>query len=232
MQDLSWILLTLKEYPKNLNMIINRTQVLSDSVYLDCGLLVFLKWHNFRWKWIKWISRHWSDATKPTYLYRLMDMDQTWNNFISRVNILWTNYLMRWSVMSNLRHVNLRDTIATDSDGQQDNQSVMTQISTVRIFLCKNAYVNTEGLNSLIKWLSYMMTSSNGNIFRVTGSLWVEFPGHRWIPLTKASDAELWFFSLLWAWTTVEWAIATTVIWDVIAPIMMSLEWVSLDATM
>ena len=35
-----------------------------------------------------------------------------------------------------------------------------------------------------------MMTSSNGNIFRVTGHLCGEFTGHRWIPLTKASDAE------------------------------------------
>ena len=34
------------------------------------------------------------------------------------------------------------------------------------------------------------MTSSNGNIFRVTGPLCEEFTGHRWIPLTKASDAE------------------------------------------
>ena len=29
------------------------------------------------------------------------------------------------------------------------------------------------------------MTSSNENIFRVTGLLWGEFTGHRWIPLTK-----------------------------------------------
>ena len=42
-----------------------------------------------------------------------------------------------------------------------------------------------------------MMTSSNGNIFRVTGPLCGEFTGHRWIPLTKASDAELWCF--LWS---------------------------------
>ena len=35
------------------------------------------------------------------------------------------------------------------------------------------------------------MTSSNGNIFRVTGPLCGEFTGHRWIPLTKASDTEL-----------------------------------------
>ena len=39
---------------------------------------------------------------------------------------------------------------------------------------------------------SFMMTSSNGNIFRVTGPLCGVFTGHRWIPHTKASDAELW----------------------------------------
>ena len=39
-----------------------------------------------------------------------------------------------------------------------------------------------------------MMTSSNGNIFRVTGPLYGEFTGPRWIPLTKASDAQLWCF--------------------------------------
>ena len=41
-----------------------------------------------------------------------------------------------------------------------------------------------------------MMTSSNGNIFRVTGHLCGEFTGHWWIPRTKASDAELWCFFL------------------------------------
>ena len=39
-----------------------------------------------------------------------------------------------------------------------------------------------------------MMTSSNGNIFHVTGHLCGEFTCHRWISHTKASDAELWFF--------------------------------------
>ena len=43
----------------------------------------------------------------------------------------------------------------------------------------------------------FMMTSSNGNIFRVTGHLCGEFTGRRWIPRTKASDAELWCF--LWS---------------------------------
>ena len=44
-----------------------------------------------------------------------------------------------------------------------------------------------------------MMTSSNGNIFRVTGPLCGEFTGHRWIPHTKAGDAQLdVFFDLSW----------------------------------
>ena len=42
-----------------------------------------------------------------------------------------------------------------------------------------------------------MMTSSNRNIFRVTGPLCGEFTGHRWIPLTKASEEELCCF--LWS---------------------------------
>ena len=38
------------------------------------------------------------------------------------------------------------------------------------------------------------MTSSNGNIFHVTGHLCGELTGPRWIPRTKASDAGLWCF--------------------------------------
>ena len=61
-------------------------------------------------------------------------------------------------------------------------------------------------------WRIYMMTSSNGSIFRVTGHLCGEFTGPRWIPRTKASDADFdVFFDLsqnkwlseagdLWGW--------------------------------
>ena len=68
-----------------------------------------------------------------------------------------------------------------------------------------------------------MMTSSNENIFRVTGPLWGESNGYRWIPLTKASDAELWSF--LWSALeqTVEQALETPVIWDAIVLNMASL---------
>ena len=67
-----------------------------------------------------------------------------------------------------------------------------------------------------------MMTSSNGNIFRVTGPLCLEFNGHQWIPLTKASDVELW--CLLWSAPeqTVEQTIEMPLINDAIAHIMTS----------
>ena len=70
-----------------------------------------------------------------------------------------------------------------------------------------------------------MMTSSNGNIFRVTGPLRGESTGDQWIPLTEASGAELWCF--LWSAPeqTVEQTIETSMIWDAIALIMMSLYW-------
>ena len=42
-----------------------------------------------------------------------------------------------------------------------------------------------------------IMTSWNENIFDITGPFYREFTGHWWIPLTKASDAELWCF--LWS---------------------------------
>ena len=45
------------------------------------------------------------------------------------------------------------------------------------------------------------MTSSNGNIIRVTGPLCVEFFGDRWIHLTKANDAEFWCVFFICAWT-------------------------------
>ena len=64
------------------------------------------------------------------------------------------------------------------------------------------------------KLLLPMMTSSNGNIFRITGLLCGDFPGDRGIPRTKASDAELWCF--LWSAPepTIEQTMETPVIWD------------------
>ena len=62
-------------------------------------------------------------------------------------------------------------------------------------------------------WISFpylMMTSSNGNIFRVTGHLCGEFTGPWWIPRTKANDARFdvlfdlrpnkWLSKQWWGW--------------------------------
>ena len=59
-------------------------------------------------------------------------------------------------------------------------------------------WVSFDTSTNLTVLLRDMMTSSNGNSFRVTAWLFVrESTGHRWIPLTKASDAGLWCF--LWS---------------------------------
>ena len=66
-----------------------------------------------------------------------------------------------------------------------------------------------------------MMTSQKGNIFRVTSSLSGDHTGHRWIPLTKASGAELWCF--LWSEQTAEQTLEMALTCDAIALIMTSL---------
>ena len=53
-----------------------------------------------------------------------------------------------------------------------------------------------------------MMTSSNGNIFRVTGLLCKEFTGYRWIPHTNDSDAQLWYC----IWSAPEWTVELTIV--------------------
>ena len=50
-------------------------------------------------------------------------------------------------------------------------------------------------------YFSHTMTSSNRNIFRVTGSLGGEPTGHRWIPPQEGQWRRASMFSLIWAWT-------------------------------
>ena len=85
--------------------------------------------------------------------------------------------------------------------------------------LWKGKYVN-----AVVKWWNQrsnaaMMTSSNGNFFRLTGLLWEKSTGH----ITKAKDTELSLF--LWSTLeqTVEQTIKTLVILYAIALIRTSL---------
>ena len=67
------------------------------------------------------------------------------------------------------------------------------------------------------------MATKIGKTVRDTGPFCGEFTGDRWIPLTKASVADLW--CLLWSAPEqkVEQTIETPVIWDAIVQIMTSL---------
>ena len=89
------------------------------------------------------------------------------------------------------------------------------------IWLQSNIWPHSTATSLINK--EYVTTSSNRNISRVTGPLWRESTGDRWIPLTKASDAERWCF--LWSAPeqTDEQTVETRVIWDVLPLIMTSL---------
>ena len=62
---------------------------------------------------------------------------------------------------------------------------------------CKTIWRNGFDDERYVGSISYI-TTAQGNIqHNITGPLWGESTGDRWIPLTKASDAELW--CLLWS---------------------------------
>ena len=66
-----------------------------------------------------------------------------------------------------------------------------------RHVICLGIYEGYNGdsvTNAPTERKHYMMASSIGNVFHVTGHLCGEFTGPWWIPRIKASDAELWCF--------------------------------------
>ena len=72
--------------------------------------------------------------------------------------------------------------------------------SSTSLVLCEG---NTPEIGLFPITKGHMMTSSNGNIFGVTGHLCGEFTSHRWFPRTKTSDMELWCF----LWFAPEWTV-------------------------
>ena len=77
------------------------------------------------------------------------------------------------------------------------NPSSCIRIFHVRLKVAKITLQFKKGDESIVDNTQHMMTSSNGNIFRVTGPLCGEFTGPRWIPtqrpVTRSFDA---FFDL------------------------------------
>ena len=96
--------------------------------------------------------------------------------------------------------------------------SILWLINFCRLIFRPSSCIGSKNSNIIS-----MMTSSNGNISCITGPLWWQSTGHRWIPLTKAKNLELWCF--LWSAPeqAVQQAIETPVIWDAIMIIITSL---------
>ena len=97
------------------------------------------------------------------------------------------NYAAKLAVRKNLRNLTIQ------------NHGIGVIIKTMLI----SFYRMYAGIPICLRQTFFMMMSSNGNIFRVTGHLCGEFTGHRWISHTLASDAELWCFR----WSAPEWTI-------------------------
>ena len=79
--------------------------------------------------------------------------------------------------------------------------AVWTQPNNV-VFLVRLGcrWVEIEKQKKSIMQVSSMMTSSNGNMFRVTGLLCGEFTGDRWIPPHKGQWRGALIFSLICVW--------------------------------
>ena len=115
------------------------------------------------------------------------------------VKILFVSYVL-WSV--NLSIGSIQNDFLRNETSRMARNTHSYRISNNRIIITITTgmmLVRKKSTTSIImiknSW--HMMTSSNVNICRVTGPLCGEFTGHRWIPLTKASDVELWCF--LWS---------------------------------
>ena len=90
-------------------------------------------------------------------------------------------------------HIKLCDVITHPCPAVNSGSVVITSV----VFVVLITGLFYKNIIAWVDILGLMMTSSYGNIFRVTGPLCGEFIGLRWIPRTKASDAELWCF--LWS---------------------------------
>ena len=138
--------------------------------------------------------------------FTTMDFNRGWPHHIDTGSDEWktyripfTHYITRYNAHS-LDIWRKIYTVMMNIDGLLQNCSIFRRKPFSEKRFGSNVLIGAE--NSIYSIFSansqkFMMTSSNGSIFRVTGHLCGEFTGPRWIPHTKASDAELWCF--LWS---------------------------------
>ena len=101
------------------------------------------------------------------------------------ISFWWTHWLIHLRVALLALGAVLEDMVKCYLSGTKHNK-----MPTVHINNCLYVSFADVALPIATKHIN-IMTSSNGNIFRVTGPLCGEFTGHWWIPLTKAGGTEL-----------------------------------------
>ena len=142
--------------------------------------------HHYRFRW--WLV---SSVMSSHYLNQCLLINTVWNKFQWNWKISWIK-------------TNLKFPFAKWRQFWLD----LNVLRTYLLLMVLHFFWWTLSINDNLQWCfrlcirwslggEVMMTSSNGNIFRVNSHLCGEFTGPRWIPRTKTSDAELWCF--LWS---------------------------------
>ena len=93
----------------------------------------------------------------------------------------------------------------------------------INVSCCDTYIQDLYGFLGSVGMFYHMMTSSDGNIFRVTDRLWGETTGHWWITPTKASNAELWCVLCCVPEQTPDQTVDMPVIWDTMVLIITPL---------
>ena len=113
--------------------------------------------------------------------------------FKTLISSLWTFYMQKYSKFINVIYATCFQTLLLNQPSPLSSSNLSNIRSVSYLNRRKQAWPSSHKPG--YRW-RFMMTSSTGNIFRVTGPLWGKSTGHQWIPHIKASDAELWCF--LW----------------------------------
>ena len=111
----------------------------------------------------------------------------------------WQPYWVRWITFANLwlqpqyqtkcNRGSLQDVYSeTHGSWNLDFIKLVVLLNTIEPITPSSTGLHRHGT------CTCMITSSNGNLFRVTYPLCGEFTGHQWILIIKASVLELWYF--------------------------------------
>ena len=141
---------------------------------------------------LRWLCKRWTDMR--IYLWSQWPLLLTWFN----VNPSMDEYHMLGKVQDEISYPFPNFNGCIDKVWEWINNfipHIIIGVISLSMPELKLIYVSKKGPGRHSQSPA-MMTSSNGNIFRVTGHLCGKFTGPRWISRTKASDAELWCF--LW----------------------------------